>query len=247
LKPLFDLHIGHSLSDRVGFKQYLSDIDDKTFIIGGGDILDSIIVQDPRFRKGLDASETEAIIDDQIDEAYELLKPYRDKIICMGIGNHEQEVVKRHGTNPMKRLCKALDCEYMGLSYLLALKLRHPKNGHGRRYICYVHHGFGGGSRTEGGEITKYSRFIMSWDADAYLVGHGHTKHHKAITRGYHGGSKMLSRNLQLCLCGSFKKNLTDDETTTWEESCGFPLRSIGGLTLKLRPTRDWVDVKVEG
>jgi hypothetical protein len=120
-------------------------------------------------------------------------------------------------------------------------------HAHGRSIVVYGHHGYGGGTRTEGGSLTKFSKDLMYEDADIFLFGHVHEKLYKNIPRGYHGISRYLSKDRYLVIGGTFKKNLTDDDTTTWEETKGFPIRAIGGVTIKIRPDRDWVKMSVEG
>ena len=43
----------------------------------------------------------------------------------------------------------------------------------------------------------------------------------------------------------AFKKSLSGDSTTTWEETMGFPPTRIGGAILNLKPNGCWVDVTV--
>ena len=81
IKPIFDVHYGHTLCDVAAFKKYLEDSDDKTWFIGGGDFLDSITVIDPRYRKSIDAFGSEEIIDEQVDGMFKILEPYKDKIL----------------------------------------------------------------------------------------------------------------------------------------------------------------------
>jgi len=244
LKPIPDLHVGSPLFDKKAFKEFMSDIDDQTYLVGTGDIMDQIIATDPRYKKGVEKGTSETIVDDQIDEAYQLLAPYADRIILLGIGNHEETIVKKCGTNPLRRLCEKLGCQYAGMKWMLRLNLREGM-GRGRSVVVYGHHGYGGGTRTEGGNITKFFRDMAYDEADIYLFGHVHEKAYKRIPRGYHGGAKYQARDRLLVIGGSFKRNLTDDDTTTWEESKGFPIRAIGGYTIKITPTKDWVKMGV--
>lgn len=251
LKFFQDLHIGSPQFDKKGFLNYLSDTDDKTYLIGNGDIFDMILATDPRYKKGVENGETEAIVDEQIKGGYELLKPYADRIVSIGIGNHEETIVKHNGTNPIRRLCEKLSTpehtvQYLGMKWMIRLNLA-EKGGRGRSIVVYGHHGYGGGVRTEGGSLTKFSKDLMYEEADIYLFGHVHEKLYKNIPRGYHGGTKYLSKDRLLIIGGCFKKNLTDDDTTTWEESKGFPIRSIGGVQVHITPTREWVTMRAEG
>jgi hypothetical protein len=252
IKFFQDLHIGSPLFDKTGFKNFLADMDDKTYLIGNGDIFDMILATDPRYKKGVENCTTEAIVDEQIDEGYQLLKPYADRIISIGIGNHEETIVKHNGTNPIRRLCEKLSTdthkvEYLGMAWMIRLNMHEADKGRGRSIVVYGHHGYGGGTRTEGGSLTKFSKDLMYQDADIYLFGHVHEKLYKNIPRGYHGGTKYLSKDRLLIIGGCFKKNLTNDDSVTWEETKGFPIRSIGGVSVHIKPTMDWVSMRAEG
>ena len=246
-----DTHIGSPLFDKVGLKSYLADVDKQTYIVGNGDLMDDIICTDPRYKKGVENCESDAIIDEQVDKAYEVLKPYQKNIISLACGNHEETIIKHCGTNPIKRLCEKLSTPkhsviYLGVKWMLRLNLS-INGARGRSIVIYGHHGWGGATRTEGGSLTKFSRDMMYDEADIYLFGHVHEKVYKNIPRGYHGGSKYLSKDRLLVVAGSFKKNLTDDDNVTWEETKGFPIRAIGGITIKIKPTKYWVTLSVDG
>lgn len=235
LKPIFDVHMGSALFDKGAFMKYLEDVDEHTYLLFGGDVMDSIIVTDPRYRKSGDATDTDAVIDDQVEEACKILTPFKDRILFIGDGNHEVEVAKRHGTNPGKRLAKALGVPHLGESWFLKLNFSN-NGGAGRSIIIYGHHGYGGGGRTEGGSLTKYSKVIAYNFADIYLFGHDHDKVFKEIPRMYWGKTKIQARNVIVALCGSFKRNMTQDDVTTWEESKGFFPKCIGGFTIGIKP-----------
>ena len=86
--------------------------------------MDSIITKDiKRYTKGNDVTESDAIIDEQIAMGYAILKPYRDKMIGWGMGNHEESVLKYHGTDPTQRMADLLGTKHLGYSGLLRLIL----------------------------------------------------------------------------------------------------------------------------
>ena len=85
LIPLFDIHIGNKCCDVSALRRFIQENNNKhTYWILGGDQLDNIIVTDPRYRKSLDATEREEIVDEQIEMLYEILKPIKDRIIGIG-------------------------------------------------------------------------------------------------------------------------------------------------------------------
>jgi hypothetical protein len=244
IKPLFDIHYGNTLCDVNELKKYLADSDDKTYFIGGGDFLDSIIVSDKRYRKSIDAIESEEIIDKQIYGLFKILEPYKDKFIGCGIGNHEDTIVEKCATNPIKRLCEKLEVPYLGYSWFFKLQFS-ENGGRGRTVMIHGHHGYGGGSRTQGGDITKFSKDISFYNADIFLRGHVHRLQSDEIPQLSIVGDTLVSKSRMLVICGSFKKSLSNDGSTTWEEKMGFPPVKMGGSTILITPNSTWCDIKV--
>jgi len=249
IKPIFDIHYGHTLCDVHALRKFLEESDKNTYFIGGGDFLDSIIVIDKRYRKSIDAFGGEEIIDEQVNGIYEILKPYKDRILGLGIGNHEDTIVKKYATNPIKRLCEKLSTEkhevpYLGYSYFYKLSMR-ENGGRGRTVLIKGHHGYGGGGRTQGGDLTKFSKDMGFYDADLFIYGHTHKLQFDEVPRLGISGTKLISKPKVLVICGTFKKSLSKDSTTTWEETMGFPPTRIGGACINIKPNANWVDISV--
>jgi len=245
LKPIFDVHLGSAYCDEKSFKEYLADSNKNTYFMSGGDLLDSIIVTDPRYSKHVDGTERTAILDEQVDKAVEILRPYRKNIIGLGRGNHEDTVVKHSGTDVTWRICEQLDCEYLGYSGFVILKLR-EKDGRGRTVTIKWHHGWGGGSRTQGADITKYSKDTAYWDADLFLYGHVHKKQYDEIPRLGISGKSLISKPIHFAICGTFLKTYSSTYDSTYSEVKGYPPVAIGGLTIHIKPNNKWVDIWIQ-
>jgi len=244
LKPLFDVHLGNKYCDKKELKAYLSACDENTYLIGGGDLLDSIITKDiKRYAKHSDDTTSDAIIDEQIENLYDILLPYRDRIIGLGTGNHEDAVNKYHGTHPIRRLCKMLDTRSLGFSWLVRIGFK-ENNARGRLLIIRGHHGWGGGSRTQGADLTKYSKDITYWDADMFLYGHVHKRQSDKIDRMGLVGTKLISKPKFIFICGTFLKTLSDTDEATYSEAKGYPPVSIGGVSITIKPDRKWMTIE---
>lgn len=247
--PIFDIHLGSVACDKAALKKDLATVDKNTYIIGGGDWLDSIIVADrKRYRKSGDASDkgTDDIIDQQIDEIYEMVKPYANQIIGLSVGNHEDTITVRCSTNPIKRLCKILDVPFLSYSSLVRLSLSED-GARGRTVIIRTHHGWGGGSRTQGADLTKFSRDASSWDADIFLYGHVHRKQNDRVPRLGLVGMQVISRPKIMVLCGTYLKTFLIGENPSYSEKEGYPPTTIGASLITIKPTNRWVDIKVLG
>lgn len=245
-KPIADVHFGSRHCDVRAFKQFLSCADDKTYFIGLGDLLDMIIVSDvKRYRKSGDASEGEDIINDAVNGMYEILRPYTARIIGLGQGNHEDTIVKRCSINPTKWLCDRLGVPYLGYSFLLRVIFSN-NGGQGRTVVFRGHHGFGGGSRTQGADLTKYARDMAHFDADIFLYGHVHKLQYDTVPRLALSGSTLIQKPKHLCICGTYLKTYSDSTDVTYAEVKGYPPAKIGGLTIDIKPTSPWVDIRAE-
>lgn len=244
IKPIFDIHYGNTQCDVVQLKKDLSENPD-AHIIGGGDWLDSIIWTDTkRYAKSSDATDSDDILDEQIDGLYKIFEPYKDKIIGCLAGNHCLQVSKRHQTNPMRRLCKKLDTTYLGYSSFIKLMLN--ENGARVRTIMfYLNHGFGGG-RTLGADLTRYHQTMNYYDADAYCFGHSHQKLWTPVERIGVRGNKIVHDSRHLIVCGTYLRTLSDDTNSTYGEEKGYRPVSLGCLTVNIKPSNTFADIWVD-
>jgi hypothetical protein len=231
LKPFFDIHAGSTACDLAAFKRDLKNTCDNTYLFFGGDLFDSIVVTDKRYRKSGDASLSDAIIDENINEMADILKDYKHRIIGIGSGNHEDVIVKRYGTDPIGRLCKRLDIPAAGFSGLFKLSFTY-NGGRGRTVIVRYHHGWGGGSRTQGADLTKFSKDMMHWEADVFLYGHVHRRQTDTVPRIGLVGDTLVSKPKLIC------------NYPTYSEVKGYPPVEIGGCCISIKPETKWVKMK---
>jgi hypothetical protein len=246
VKPLADAHYGSKNCDIKALYEYLGEPDKHTFIIGLGDFMDNIIVSDSkRYRKVSDAIESEDIIGESVKFWVDLLTPFKKQIIGLGIGNHEDNIIKRCSINPMKMLCDILGVTYLGYSFLTRLIL--TENGsRGRTVIIRGHHGWGMGGRTIGGELTKYSHDAAQFEADILLYGHTHRLQTDTMPRLAISGDRLVSKEKHIVLCGTFLKTFSDGTDCTYAEAAGLPPAKIGGPVINIRPDNTWCKIKVE-
>lgn len=246
IKPIMDLHKGAKTCDIKAFKNFIADRDEFTFFPLNGDLWDAIYFRDKRFKaSGHDKTSSDAAIDEEVDEMEYLLSPIKDKIICAGHGNHEETVLKMCYTNMSNRLAKRLGVPFLGYSYWLRLKLS-CNGGRVRNVNIFVTHGFGGGTRTEGGSITKYSKFADRYDCDIFITGHDHKLQfvkYPILAIAGDTDVRMFSKPKLVCLGGSWKKNYSADTSTTWEETRGFNASIIGGMTIEIKVKDPHVDI----
>lgn len=241
--PLSDIHYGCAQCDVAALKKTLAQADKNTYFVGIGDMFDALCVTDKRYSKSGDVMKSDEVIDEQIDGLYKILEPYKDKFIGLLCGNHEYTIIKNCGSNPVKRLATLMETEYLGYSCFFKL-LFTENGGRGRTVNFYAHHGFGN-SRTQGGNLTRFSKLELNFLADIYLIGHIHQQQVDSSPYLTIQGDKLVSRNRYICLCGTYRKSLMDDNSITYEERSGFPPTQIGSLTITIKPNSNWVTIKV--
>ena len=249
IKPLMDLHKGANTCDLRAFKEFIKERDELTYFFTLGDLWDAIYFDDKRFRLSgheIAGTDDDDPIDEEVKEMANLLQPIQDRLICIGTGNHEDTVSKRCHTNLSKRLADLLSVPYLGYSFWFRILLIRDHATNAVDFYCT--HGFGGGTRTEGGSVTKYSRFADRFMCDVFCVGHDHRKQYIRYPVFGVGGQKpvtLFGRPKLICLGGSWKKAYSTSTAVTWEETKGFPPMEIGGVTIEIKGTDHGVKLNV--
>ena len=184
LMLMSDLHIGALHNDYDRIESDLKRAKDCGALIAiNGDVFDMILPGDrKRFRTNNLHPRMYQSGDDMIGEsirwALEILEPYKDRIIMIGDGNHDDAVARFHHIEPVKQLVIMLNgkngkIKYGGYHGWLHFIFDYGDDrGH---YVINYHHGAGGSAPVTKGAIT-FSRANM-WieGADAIWRGHTHT------------------------------------------------------------------------
>ena len=190
LYPVGDAHVGAFNFTVKKFKKYVQRIKDdaNALWIGGGDIIDAIILQDQKrfdpdnlpvwmLTGGPDKvrKKIKDILKSQLDYAEELLEPIKDKCVGLIEGNHEYSISHYHNRDITADLAKRLDTiELTDCAFIrFRFKRLHQATTAIRLFIC---HGNGGG-RTAGAEPTHLTRLAQERDCEIILRGHSHIFH----------------------------------------------------------------------
>lgn len=259
LLPISDIHYDgrgkNSLCDVAKLRKHLKEqVDEKTIILTVGDNFGGIIPSDvKRYRKAHDSADGEDILDESINGLTDEFMPYREQIYGFGDGNHEDSILQHCGTNLTKRLIDKLNngikkpILYLGYSWLLQIKFNQDA-GRVRSLIIRGHHGWGGGSRTEGADITKFAHDVKFWRADLFLYGHVHKLKLNDIEEGRMVGDNGWKTGLKrMCVCGTYQRTYSKSKSATYAEKKGFPPTTIRHPLIYLTPSREsGVDIKIE-
>lgn len=259
LLPISDIHYDgkgrNSICDIAKLRKHLKEqVDEKTIILGIGDWFGGIIPSDvKRYRKSQDAASGEDILDESIDGLAEELMPYREQIYGIGDGNHEDSILIHCGTNLIKRLIEKLSTDtsrpivHLGYSGLLQLKFKEG-DSRTRAMIIRYHHGWGGGSRTEGADITKFAHDVKFWQANLFLYAHVHKLKVNDIEEGIMIGENSWKTIIKrMVVCGTYQKTFSSGVTATYAEKRGYNPATLRHPIIYLTPDRaSGVNVRIE-
>ena len=170
---LGDWHIGDPLCDLVSVAEKLDVIRDNpnAYCILGGDLCDMALRDSIGDVHGAKLSPM-----GQVERVVSLIKPVREKVLCMVRGNHENRVYKSTGIDPLAFAASELGLgeRYSDTSALLFVQFGHDtKHGGRMQYTMYVTHGAGSG-RKEGGRLQRLADLQNIIDCDIYCHNHTH-------------------------------------------------------------------------
>ena len=184
-----DLHIGGLHVDYKLIDKELADAKKRgAKILINGDVFDAVLPGDrKRYRANNLHPRLYEAGDDMLGEsirwAYEILAPYKDDIIMIGDGNHDDAVARYHHIEPVKHLVVMLNgadgkIQYGGYHGFIHVQLHPYSDTHYGHYVIHYHHGAGGAAPVTKGAIT-FSRAAM-WIEGADAIWRGHTHHRQA-------------------------------------------------------------------
>jgi hypothetical protein len=200
------------------WKECLADIaKPHTYMIGAGDYMDAVrttarIALDQYRAKGQDKWESQ---DAWASRAYEdfyskYLHAIRDKIICLGQGNHFWSF--SDGTTSDQYLCRLAGCAYGDKPTFIRLAVS-CKGKHLKTFKILVHHGdWSGGYARMGTDVGAAERKAEQFDAfDIFIFSHTHRRHSFPMTPSLdlpiHGKLRLLERPRIVIRTGCFTRS----------------------------------------
>jgi len=163
--PFGDMHYGSKECDEKLIYEWIDWIKKQKNIavIGMGDFINC----GTKVSVGAGSYDDRKIPEEQYNDMIDMLKPIKDKIIGMHIGNHEERIRQLSSFDIVKEMSKRLDVQYLGYSALNKLKVNKFN------YIAFSTHG-SSGSTTNAGRIAACQKLQDIANADLYLMGHTH-------------------------------------------------------------------------
>ena len=250
LIPFSDLHYGAAACEKHRFIDMLKQYGraKNTLMLGNGDMVDCIVAKDhKRFRPSCIDPDMlagnvaqEDWIDQQVNWFCCQMETYVDPANLLGIGrgNHEDSILKYHSTDPAKRIAQRLKTDALGYTYFYHLNFKRPSTGY-EKLVIYGNHGFGGGTRTEGGSMTRYCRHAERIVADICMYGHDHDMWVKPIINVDSSHQRVSEASKLVVDCGTYLKTFSDSDVPTYSEQAGYPPRNLGCPVIEITTPSD--------
>ena len=259
LVPFSDLHYGSAACEKNRFVSMLKRYGTapNTLLIGNGDMLDCIIAKDhKRFRPETIDPELMMVggvvqsdwIDAEVNWFCHQMQAHvsPENLLGLGSGNHEDAILKYHSSNPAKRIATRLNTPLLGYTWFYHLNFKRPGTGY-QKLVLYGHHGFGGGTRTEGGSMTRYCKHAERIMADICMYSHDHDCWLKPIVNVSSNGGRVSEVSKLVVDTGTFLKTFSETDIPTYSEQAGYPPRNLGCPVIEINLPTDTDGFKLKG
>lgn len=246
LCPIGDIHYGNSNCDEEALNKainWINEID--AYVIGMGDYIDAININDKRFDVQQVSKKTR--LDDLVTSQMKGLYKYLDridknKIIGFLTGNHEDVIRTKYMRDITLELCNKYETNYLGYSAWIRLVIdRETANAsHDSHSLkIFAHHGYGG-ARFRPTKQWKIEHLKDDKDYDILLMGHVHLLDaarniRQTITKK--GALDVLEKTTLEMITGSFLKTSAKG-TENYAEKLGYGVTKTGIGTIKIELNR---------
>lgn len=218
-----------------------------TYVIFGGDMVDSIHEKDKRYAEqevapwciGTPSNRQRwggTLIDRQFRYALEKWRPLAEagKILWIHAGNHEEKLITTASRDLTLDWSRELKIPYAGLVALSNLVVRVPTGNGSYRVTFYTMHG-GGSAQSDGAVVNKATSMLQGWDVDVALMWHLHKKAHMTKRMlGINEKGRRKTRDRVGAVCGAFLDGHCEG-INSYAELKGYPPTALGPLVVHLK------------
>ncbi len=246
LYPFFDSHLGAAESAEKALIKKVEECANRGrygLALGGGDWADCITTKDKRWRgNGLAPwVERSNIIDSLRRRCNEIYSPLKEQgqLICIGTGNHEEEIHRKYDDDITRNLCRDMKVPYAGYHAFIRLKFVRAKR---ITHFLTIHSWHGAGAaQTEGARVMRLVRLVNDIEADIYLMGHLHAMTTHTPDRLVLRNGRVKSIKLAATICGSWLKTFNQPhegeiQDPTYGEEKGYKPSRIGMPIIRIEP-----------
>jgi len=175
-----DIHFDSPDCDKTTLKKHLDFcLKDGRYILIGGDLFDAILLRDGKRAVNHLMEKTDNQLNVKINDVVEFLRPYKDSILFIGRGNHEESILKYSGVDVLQLVTQLLNTgskhqiQYGNYANFLRFNFVDNRNKSIIHYDIFQNHGAGGNSPVTKGMI-DFNRIMKGTLADLIWIGHKH-------------------------------------------------------------------------
>lgn len=246
-----DIHLDSPDCDKDTLKCHLDYcLRDGRYILIGGDLFDAILLKDQKRAVNHLLTQSDNQLNVKLEEAAHFLTPYKNNILFMGRGNHEESVLKYNGLDLLQLLVAMLNggskhkIQSGNYANFIRIGWLNRQGKIVEKYDIFQHHGFGGSAPVTKGMI-DFSRISKGVDADLIWIGH---KHNAIVDYSdpimfVDCKGEVVMKNRQLLQTPSYQKGRTLDSNINFAERFYSHTALSGFGEVNLTPTSQGKDV----
>ena len=242
-----DVHLGNKVCDLAKLKRDVEFVKNEplAYWIGMGDYIEAINYSDKRFdptqisEKYL-VENLSNICKHQFEDIMEIFSPIMHKCLGMHRGNHEESIRHYHHFDLMYEVKRDYP-EIQMLEDTAFTRLTFRRHNHSvQTFILWTAHGNVAG-RKSGTKINRIEEAMGWFDADVYILAHGHRKVFTSATQlGIKKAGKMFLRAKRRVggMTGSYFKTYQEG-TSTYGEKKMFSPSDLGCIKILIKPAHE--------
>lgn len=175
-----DIHFDSPDCDKATLKKHLDFcLKEGRYVLIGGDLFDAILLRDQKRAANHLMEKDDNQLNKKINEIVEFLRPYKDIILFIGRGNHEESILKYSGIDILELTTQLLNAgskhqiQYGNYANFLRFNFTDNRGKSVLHYDIFENHGGGGNSPVTKGMI-DFNRIAKGTLADLIFIGHKH-------------------------------------------------------------------------
>lgn len=223
-----DIHFDSPDCDKISFKKHLDYcLNDGRYILIGGDLFDAILLKDQKRSVNHLVEHTDNQLNVKLEETAHFLEPYKNQILFIGRGNHEESILKYNGFDLLQMLTTLLNAgnknhQIQYGNYMNFIRLGWIKGSRDASHLHYdilQHHGAGANAPVTKGAI-DFNRILHGANVDLVWVGH---KHNASILASdpimyISSTGEVKMKNRQAIMTPSYQKAKSEDYNINFAE-----------------------------
>jgi hypothetical protein len=252
-----DKHEGAAGSDHTKFARDVDKIykDPRAFWIDGGDSIDAVNRNDKRFNvQSVDPyyhNKLDDLADAQMDRYCERVEKIGDKCLGKLRGNHEESIRRYYHRDVTEKFCNRFRVPNLKNCALIRLRFRRSSPNmttHPPTTIIKIFcaHGHITGRKT-GSKLNRLKDLFTQFDADIYMIAHGHEKildaKQTTLTIPNAGKLHLVTQIKRGFMTGSYLRTYQEGEENYAEKGLYAP-SDLGAVCATIKPATKEVQIE---